>query len=123
MERSQRLREEERWLLFLRPGTHTCTHTHTVVHPLKHALAFSHSQIVGTISRVMVTSLSVLPVQREGWLSDNETVRRFMRRPNTVVDGFFMSQMDMMMGYLAGLAGGCEWIAFVCLCACLSVCG
>jgi hypothetical protein len=28
--------------------------------------------------------MALLPIQREGWLSDNEALRRFTRRPQTV---------------------------------------
>ena len=64
---------------------------------------------MGTLSRVLITSMSILPVQREGWLSDNDAVRRFTRRPNTIVDGFYLGQKDLVLGYLASISGGGVW--------------
>lgn len=62
-------------------------------------------QIVGTLSRVMGTIMTVLPVQREGFLSDNDAMRRFTRRPNTIVDSIMSGQKDVVLGFLAAIAG------------------
>lgn len=62
-------------------------------------------QIIGVVSRVLGALMAVLPVQREGWLSDNETLRRFMRRPQTVVDALYLSQKDFVIGFMSALAG------------------
>lgn len=103
---------EEDWGVGLR-GVRCHAHTHTLIyiytrmHSQTHTTVpmHIHPQIIGTISRVMVTTLAVLPVQREGYLSDNDAVRRFMRRPNTIVDGIILGQKDLVLGYMAALAG------------------
>eukprot|EP00967_Tisochrysis_lutea_P157730 scaffold320780_cov18-Tisochrysis_lutea.AAC.1 len=50
--------------------------------------------------------MTVLPVQREGFLSDNDAMRRFTRRPNTIVDSIMSGQKDVVLGFLAAIAGG-----------------
>lgn len=49
--------------------------------------------------------MAVLPIQREGWLSDNDALRRFTRRPQTIVDALYLSQKDLILGFLSAFAG------------------
>lgn len=51
--------------------------------------------------------MAMLPVQREGLLSDNEALRRYTRRPQTIVDALYLSQKDFIMGFMGALAGAC----------------
>ena len=102
-----------------RTHTHTHAHTHTQTHTNTNTQTHTHTQIVGTLSRMLATVMAVLPVQREGWLSDNEAVRRFMRRPNTIVDGYILGQKDIVLGCMAAFAGACIVYVWACVGACV----
>eukprot|EP00798_Chlamydomonas_sp_ICE-L_P003801 gene3801-13870_t len=56
-------------------------------------------------SRVIASVMLVLPVQRQGRLSDQEAIERFVLRPQTVVDSLYQAQNDIMMGLGGGLEG------------------
>lgn len=58
------------------------------------------------MSRFLGALMALLPIQREGWLSDNDALRRFTRRPQTIVDALYLSQKDLILGFLAAFAGG-----------------
>lgn len=53
----------------------------------------------------MATLMAVLPLQREGPMSDGETIQRFAQRPQTVVDALYLAQVDLLLGCTAGLVG------------------
>ena len=62
--------------------------------------------MLGAFARATTAFMVVLPTQREGWLSDAETLSRFAQRPQTVVDALYLAQKDVIMGLAAALAGG-----------------
>jgi len=97
----------------LRAHAHTHIHTCACTHTRVNTRVGCNPQIIGTLSRVFITVMTVLPLQREGWLSDNEAMRRAMRRPNTIVDGIILGHKDFLLGCMAALAGVC---ARVCAC-------
>ena len=62
-------------------------------------------QILGVFSQLLATMMDVLPIQRKGWLSDAETVNRFTRRPQTVMDALVLAQSDLILGVTTALTG------------------
>lgn len=67
-------------LVYGRTALTPCLAAAACLHPLPCPAA----QVVGVVSRMLGASMALLPIQREGWLSDNEALRRFTRRPQTV---------------------------------------
>ena len=55
------------------------------------------------ISRHCLT-FSLIPIP-SGWLSDNETLERLARRPQTAIDALYLGQKDLVLGLATALAG------------------
>lgn len=62
-------------------------------------------QMLGVLPRMLASLMAFLPVQREGWLSDSETLQRMTARPQTLVDALYSSNRDFLHALTLALAG------------------
>lgn len=79
--------------------------------PLHSAFALMHvaftllSQLSGVATRCIVSLYALLPVQRQGTLSDHSALQRYVRMPATAGEAFIQAIAELYLGTAAGVLG------------------